>query len=672
MCSVENFMGVLASLWISGLRIRFELTAVCSITKTIDLRQSLTCLARLRFQGQNGIENMRKYRSIFTSIFPAVGIYAAMFLFGIAASAQDRDMVLEGIDGGVTTNEYKAFIDKLQYLPLPPTNNIGNLMVDERDGARLHGMQTFYAFTHDRRDLDMAIIWSDAFLHARNDPINGRIIWNGKRDLCWPNKATNDGVLALHSSVENGDVIEHIVNTARVILEDPAVWNQTAPKDRFGFGATYLDRAKTYVRECQRSADVIVPWFVRNTQEGCRLYYPDSAAYFKASDYHERGPIPWNQQQSIVGGLLRLAQCHRLLDDGNTNIAYYEKITGDAAAWFFATAMPVNAHDRACYDWAYVVTRPINVEPESTIESDYDMFILRAYQANLGPTRLQMQRLINTGRFVMYLGTNRIAGEINGMSSWHHERQYLDKAWIETSVLDHDFYRQVAGNILAIHEYWDNLAVEAAVLSVKHYWATNPPQSEPQEVLDPAKLPPFPQIRPLIAVPLMLIRIYSPASTMLFLWIVSGIGLIIARRFDSSAAGHDPAAKFITRVYLILAGLGVLAGFRLPAAGISWAGIVGPMAVSLLVLGLALQWYARIQTAVLAKANAAGATKDRLAAPYHSIWRLSYAGGLLAMIGLSLSFKNWASLLIMCLPACALSLWRIRTVPAGGKGNSIT
>jgi hypothetical protein len=56
------------------------------------------------------------------------------------------------------------------------------------------------------------------------------------------------------------------------------------------------------------------------------------------------------------------------------------------------------------------------------------MFIFRAYQANLSPTRLQMQRLINTGRYVMYLGTNRISGYINGTSetnSSRHERHYF-------------------------------------------------------------------------------------------------------------------------------------------------------------------------------------------------------------------------------------------------------
>src|SRR5262249_31121044 len=153
--------------------------------------------------------------SIFTLFY---SLCAAGLMFAGVASGEDRDMVLESVDGEVTTNEYQSFIDKLQYLPPPPTNNIDNAMADEKDGARQHGLQTFYAFTHDRRVLDKAVEWSDAFLHARNDPTNGRVIWTGKREICWPNKATND-VQALHCGAENGDVIEHIVNTARVILE---------------------------------------------------------------------------------------------------------------------------------------------------------------------------------------------------------------------------------------------------------------------------------------------------------------------------------------------------------------------------------------------------------------------------------------------------------------------
>jgi len=573
------------------------------------------------------------------------------------AQAEDRDMVLEGLDGDVTTNEYRSFIDKLNFLPSPPTSNIGNLMVDEKDGARLHGMQTFYSFTHDRRDLDMAIAWSDAFLHARNDPTNGRIIWTGKRDLRWPNKDANE-VQALHAGAENGDVIEHIVNTARLILEDPAVWNLPAPPDRFGFGATYLDRAKTYVRECQRSAETtIVPWFVRSIRDGYRLYHPDSPAYFKCCG--DSGPVPWNQQQAIVGGLLRLAQCHRLLHDGNTNTAYYEKITADAANWFFSSALAVSAHDRVCYQWTYVAPRDPADWPEVTTESDYDMFIFRAFQANLGPTRLQMKRLINTARFVMYLGTNRIAGKVNGTSNAErHERQFLEFEWIEMSVLDREFYHLVADTALTSHEYWNNIAVEAAVLSAKHYWATT--ANPPTEIIEDAKgIPPVPQISNYS--PRQLKR-WPPAAILMMFWGISELFLNIFKRSKSNAVSKDRhSLKLIFVVNVVACTLGVVAAYRLPAFHIHLGEIGLVIGRCLFVPGLVLRWWAIIYLGRLFTTNVAIATDHRLidSGPYRFIRHPSYAGSLLALLGFTLCIPNWASWLLIFLPCCAVTLWRI-------------
>lgn len=412
--------------------------------------------------------------------------------------ARAGDMRLDSIEGDVTKREYDSFIAKLQELPPPPTNNIGNTLVYEAaGGGKLHGLQTFYAFTHDRRVLDVAIAWSDAFLHARNDPVTGRLIWTGKRELCWPNKETNDAQ-ALYSGTENGDVIEHICNTARLILENPSLRTNTAPPDTYGYGVTYLDRAKTYVRECQRSAETtIVPWYVRDTPDGYRLYHPDSPAYWNACA--SKGPVPWNQQQFITGGLLRLAQCHRLLNDGNTNIAVYEKITGDAARWFFATARMVNARGRICYQWAYDPSEDIAAETEDTGHSFYDVYVMRAYEANLGPTRTNMQRLIKTARFIMFIDTNRFSGVINGTSDEHrYERKYLNYEWIEMSVLDREFYKQMATAVLTSHQYWDDLPVEAAVLSAKHYWAITPVAEQPPEIVeDASNVPPLSLTSPL-------------------------------------------------------------------------------------------------------------------------------------------------------------------------------
>ncbi len=549
-------------------------------------------------------------------------------------AAEDRDMVFEGVNGDVTTNEYRAFIDKLNFQS-PPTNNIGNLMADEKDAAKLHGMQTFYSFTHDRRVLDYAVVWSDEFLHARNDPVNGRIIWTGKRDLCWPNKATND-VQALHSGAENGDVIEHIVATAKLILEDPSLWAQAAPADKYGFGATYLDRAKTYVRECQRSAEsTIVPWFVRSTKDGYRLYHPDSPGYLKACGDH--GPSPWNQQQCIVGALLRLAQCHRLLNDGDTNIAYYEKITADSASWFFSTALPVSSRGRVCYDWAYVATLDIPTVPEDTSHADYDTLVFRAYQANLGPTRQQMQRLINTARFVLYQGTNRFAGQVNGTSNERrYERKYLDFEWIEMSVLDRELYKIVGTAVLTSHEYFDNVGVEAAVLAAKHYWATN--QSVPAEMVEDATgIPPVPQYS---GMSLRQLRKHVPLQGYcLLLWVGSELLLRFFQRSRSDVP--KKRASWVGWLVSIAAfALGIMAAYRLPAWRIWWP-IVSQIGYGLFAAGLVLRWYAGVFLG-------------------RRFMAIACAGAMLALFGWCLAVGNWATLGIIFLPVFAVQAWRIR------------
>jgi hypothetical protein len=384
------------------------------------------------------------------------------------------------------------------------------------------------------------------------------------------------------------------------------------------------------VRECQRSAETtIVPWYVRPTKDGYRLYHPDSPVYYKYCE--SSGPVPWNQQQSITGGLLRLAQCHRLLNDGNTNIAYYEKITADTANWFFASALPVSTHNRVCYLWSYGLPRDPAVSPEVTYESDYDMFIFRAAQANLGPTRLQMQRLINTGRYLMYLGTNRISGYINGTSdnnSSRHDRQYFEFEWIEMSVLDHDFYHLAAGAVLTSHEYYDNIAVEAAVLSAKHYWATA--ASPPAEIVEDASNYP----------PVLQIQKSSSAMNVplaVFIWLiitVSSLGLRRTMRSGQKATTAPPRLQTLFRfVNLAAFGLAIAMTCRLHL----FFHVLHPkmllgFSYGLLAAGLVLQW-----------ASA-------------SCWKhtslTGYAGSLLAALALALSFWNWQSFLIIFVPAC--------------------
>jgi hypothetical protein len=167
------------------------------------------------------------------------------------------------------------------------------------------------------------INFSDHMLAARNDPVTGRILWNGKRELTWPNKLLT-APDAGYSATENGDIIQHIANCAKLILEHQELWNQTVPfGDSFHYGETYLERAKTYVKELDRTEDTyMIPNLIH--ADTLRQYWPRDPAWAQ-NNYGTPGPgtpIPWNQQMMIDGGFQRLAECHELLGDDPQRVAY--------------------------------------------------------------------------------------------------------------------------------------------------------------------------------------------------------------------------------------------------------------------------------------------------------------------------------------------------------------
>jgi len=461
----------------------------------------------------------------------------------------------------------------------------------------------------------------------------------------------------LYSGAENGDVIEHIANTAKLILETPSLWPEEAPSDTYGFGKTFLERAKASVNECQKSAETpLVPWYVRSREDGYRLIHPDDRVYYKYCE--SSGPVPWNQQQCIVGGLLRLAQCHRLLNDGNTNIAFYEKITGDAASWFFSNARLVGVHGTNCYDWGYVLVRDPEEHREDTGHSAYDMYVLRAYQANLGPTRVEIQRLINTALFVINMGSNRFSGYVNGVvNKYRAERNYLNYGWIEMSVLDRRLYELLGNAVLTTHEYYDNIPVQAAVLYAKHYWATAPSGAETQVVDEAKPGPPAAWSRP------GNLRYLPPVAIIGMLIGLSEMFLNFTRRAKSDATSRDRhSLTLIWLVTLTSVALAIVVAGRAHSWWHAWRQNGTRECILILVLlGLLLRWYSIIYLGRFFTTNVAIAKDHRLidTGPYRFIRHPSYAGSLLAMIGLALSFGNWMSFVILFVSTCAVTFWRI-------------
>jgi hypothetical protein len=318
------------------------------------------------------------------------------------------ELLVETLDGPVTPKEISAFKSFMQ-ARTPASNNVGNAWVYGNSGKDTEALGLMYEVSRERGLLDEMIRFADAALAARNDPTNGRVVWTGKRELCWPNKPASSSEAAYAGS-ESGDVIAHIGYCAKLILQTPAIWNTPVPLgDPKGFGASYRARARTYVREMDRSIETfILPWFVKASDKE-RYCWPDTESYGKLGPRYEsaRGqPIPWNQQTMLSGGLLRLAECHELLGDEPVRVARYYRIVRSNLDWFLGDLHSGTRDGRTVYDWGYSLGR----RGEDVPHGGYDIWgLCRAFenpQVQVPPST--MTGFATTLRYVIYDSTNKV------------------------------------------------------------------------------------------------------------------------------------------------------------------------------------------------------------------------------------------------------------------------
>ena len=154
----------------------------------------------------------------------------------------------------------------------------------------------------------------------------------------------------------------------------------------------------------------------------------------------------------------------------------------------------------------------------------------------------------------------------------------------------------------------------------------------------------------------------DPPSIIGSLWGASELCLTLAKRSKSDAASKDRHSLGLTwLVYLSAIALGVVAAHRLRACELPWPKLVFGFGSCLFVLGLALRWYSIIHLGRFFTTNVAISADHQLidTGPYQLVRHPSYTGSLLAALGFSLSLENWASLLIIFVPCCAVTLWRI-------------
>jgi protein-S-isoprenylcysteine O-methyltransferase len=147
-----------------------------------------------------------------------------------------------------------------------------------------------------------------------------------------------------------------------------------------------------------------------------------------------------------------------------------------------------------------------------------------------------------------------------------------------------------------------------------------------------------------------------------WLWCASELGLALAKRSKSDATSKDRhSLGLIWLVYLLAFTLGIVAAYKLRQCMLPWPKLDLEVGCCLFVLGLGLRWYSIIHLGRFFTTNVAIAKDHHLidSGPYRFIRHPSYTGSLMAVLGFTLIFANWASLLIMIVPICAITMWRI-------------
>jgi hypothetical protein len=324
-------------------------------------------------------------------------------------------IVVEKLDGPVTAAEIQSFKAFMRDVPVP-VNNLRNAMVYGGGGVAVESLGRMYEITGDPELLDRMLVFTDAMLAARNDPKTGAILWTGERDLVWPNQAPQDGK-PLYSATENGDVAGHTAYAASLILQNRKLWEaKVADGDPHKFGATYRERAITYVREMDRTIDsFILKWLVH--PDTLRYHFPKSPLYDAASRPGAGGgPVPWNQQAMLNNGFQRLAECHALLGDDAARVKRYEAIVKASVDWFFGSVQRVTVNGRTCYRWGYVFEEPIRHFEDTGHGGEDIEGLCRAYRSGrYDITAAMMEPFANTVLHQMRTPEGKFIPRVNGV-----------------------------------------------------------------------------------------------------------------------------------------------------------------------------------------------------------------------------------------------------------------
>ncbi len=333
-------------------------------------------------------------------------------------------MSIDSLDGPVTSNEINSFvsyINSINPVVWPNTGSMENQYAQGASGEQIKAMGLMYEISGNTAILNRMMYFCDTLLSQRNDilasPNGQRVYWNGKISPAWPGQAL--GVTPVYSTSASGDCVGHLANCARLILQTPAIWNTTVPDgDPFGYGATYLARAKTYVQQADYTfTNCFFTDMLTLTNSGLTNVYCYPTGY----PYQGGNQYPWNQAMMMTYPLQNLAIAHSILGDNPSLVSKYDNLVQTNVGRFFTdptvSQLLTDSAGNLVYDWAY---NPSANAGEDSNHGSLDVAgFYRAYATNrYGITASQMKPFANMVVDIMTLTIGSYyAGTVDGCTT---------------------------------------------------------------------------------------------------------------------------------------------------------------------------------------------------------------------------------------------------------------
>ncbi|KAI8956884.1 hypothetical protein F5Y11DRAFT_341606 [Daldinia sp. FL1419] len=333
------------------------------------------------------------------------------FFGGLLSVGAEAQMKVSSFDGPVTKEELKSFNDYVAKLK-PAPDNKGNQWVQGHSGEQTKAMGLVFQMAGQRETLDSMLRFCDAVLSERNDlakaPLGQRKIWTGGVDPCWPN---NFDQKPIQTGGGEGDPVGHLASCAYLILKtDKLHNNKVTVGDPHKYGATYLERAKTYLTQADFSMSNHILKRLLDLSNENKMYFA------KDSPYMGGQAVPWNQQMMFNYAFMNLVNAHKILNDNPKLLNKYKSILEASIDWFFhggGVQTKQSKKGSTVYDWGYTITKKSG-EDSNHGALDVAGFYRTYIDGGYGIAADQMKPFANMFVDVMTLGNKKYAGTVDG------------------------------------------------------------------------------------------------------------------------------------------------------------------------------------------------------------------------------------------------------------------